>query len=69
MTFFILVTYYIRELARRRSKNTKPFLLQTYIRDTGGIINDLSVPIFVKGKHWGSLVTGFEPALLLKEQG
>ncbi len=57
------------EMEKRRAKNTKPFLLQTYIRDTGEIINDLSVPIFVNGKHWGAWIAGFEPALLLKDQG
>ena len=38
---------------RRCGSNTKEYLLQTYQRDTGEILHDLSAPIFVNGKHWG----------------
>lgn len=48
----------------RRSKNTHPFLLQTYLRDTGEILNDLSLPVYIDGKHWGALITGFQPQKL-----
>ncbi len=41
-------------------KNTKAFILQTYKRDIGDAVHDLSVPIYVKGKHWGCLRTGFK---------
>ncbi|HZW12513.1 MAG TPA: methyl-accepting chemotaxis protein [Noviherbaspirillum sp.] len=38
-------------------KNERKFLLQTYRRDMGGgnhvVMKDLSVPIWVKGWHWG----------------
>jgi len=44
--------------------NRKPFLLQTYRRDMGGgnftVMKDLSVPIFVNGKHWGALRIGYQ---------
>lgn len=40
--------------------NTKPFLLQTYKRDTGEVMHDLSVPIYVKGKHWGGFRIGYQ---------
>ncbi|MEH6470797.1 MAG: methyl-accepting chemotaxis protein [Halopseudomonas sp.] len=50
---------------QRRAANTEPFLLQTYIRDTGEILNDLSLPIYVNGKHWGALIMGFKPDCLL----
>ena len=49
------------ETERRRSKNTETFLLQTYMRDTGEILNDLSMPIHVQGRHWGAIVTGHNP--------
>ena len=49
----------------RAAKNTTPFLLQTYMRDTGEILNDLSMPIFIDGKHWGGLRVGFDPRALL----
>jgi methyl-accepting chemotaxis protein len=35
-----------------------PSLLQTYVRDTGEVVNDLSVPVFVEGKHWGAVRIG-----------
>jgi len=45
---------------RRCGAHTDSFLLQTYKRDTGEILHDLSVPIFVKGKHWGGFRMGFK---------
>lgn len=38
-----------------------PLLLQTYKRDTGEIMHDLSVPIFIHGKHWGGFRVGYQP--------
>jgi methyl-accepting chemotaxis protein len=43
----------------RCGSNTKQFLLQTYKRDTGEVMHDLSVPIYVKGKHWGGFRMGY----------
>jgi methyl-accepting chemotaxis protein len=37
----------------------QPFLLQTYRRDTGEIMHDLSVPIYVQGRHWGGFRLGY----------
>ncbi|UAA38265.1 hypothetical protein KIH87_16485 [Paraneptunicella aestuarii] len=42
------------------AKNTEPFLFQSYIRDTGEVINDLSIPIFIDGKHWGAVRVGID---------
>jgi methyl-accepting chemotaxis protein len=42
------------------SRNTEPYLLQIYPRTASGVLElskDLSVPIFVRGRHWGSLRT------------
>jgi len=50
----------------RSAKNTQPFLLQTYSRDTGEIMNDLSMPIHIGGRHWGCLRVGFDPHTLLE---
>ena len=50
-------------------KNTEPSLLQTYIRDTGEILNDLSMPVFVNGRHWGAVRVGFTTDLLLGATG
>lgn len=62
------------DMARSRSKrkfddrtgircgsHTQPVLLQTYTRDTGELMHDLSVPIMVKGRHWGGLRLGYKP--------
>ncbi|TNE40746.1 MAG: methyl-accepting chemotaxis protein [Alphaproteobacteria bacterium] len=46
-------------------RNTKSILLQTYRRDMGGgkfsVMKDLSVPIYVKGQHWGGFRIGYKP--------
>jgi methyl-accepting chemotaxis protein len=47
------------------AKNTRPFLLQTYMRDTGEILSDLSMPVIVDGQHWGALRLGFDPNVIL----
>lgn len=44
----------------RCAKHTNKFLLQTYKRDTGEVMHDVSAPIFVKGKHWGGFRIGFK---------
>ena len=43
----------------RCGTRTKPFLLQTYKRDTGEVMHDLSVPIYVAGRHWGGFRVGY----------
>ena len=43
----------------RCGSNTRPFLLQTYKRDTGEVMHDLSVPIYVNRKHWGGFRVGY----------
>ncbi len=57
--------YFTNRTEQRRATSTAPFLLQSHIRDTGQILNDLSVPIYVQGKHWGSIITGFAPEHLI----
>ncbi|SFC06890.1 methyl-accepting chemotaxis protein [Marinospirillum celere] len=52
---------------QRRCTHDNPFLLQTFIRDTGEILNDLSIPLYIDGKRWGSLIMGFETQHLLDE--
>jgi hypothetical protein len=42
------------------AKNTNPYLLQKYSRDTGEEMYDLSVPIMISGKHWGALRIGYK---------
>ena len=45
----------------RRAKNTTAMLLQTNMRDTGEILTDISLPIFVNNKHWGAFILGIKP--------
>lgn len=45
----------------RCGSHQQPLLLQTYTRDTGELMHDLSVPIFIKGRHWGGLRLGYKP--------
>ena len=52
---------------RRAAASRARFLLQTYRRDTGEILNDLSMPIEIDGRHWGALRFGFAPEVLLEE--
>jgi len=35
------------------------FLIQTYRRDTGEIMHDVSSPVYVKGRHWGGVRVGY----------
>lgn len=53
---------------QRRATHTQPFLLQTYVRDTGEILNELSLPVYIEGRHWGALIMGFDPQVLLGEE-
>ncbi|WP_445262012.1 methyl-accepting chemotaxis protein [Pseudomonas sp. EL_65y_Pfl1_R83] len=45
----------------RCGSHQQAVLLQTYTRDTGELMHDLSVPIVVKGRHWGGLRLGYRP--------
>ncbi|TBU94829.1 chemotaxis protein [Stutzerimonas kirkiae] len=45
----------------RCGSHQRNLLLQTYSRDTGELMHDLSVPIMVKGRHWGGLRLGYRP--------
>ncbi|WP_426415486.1 methyl-accepting chemotaxis protein [Aestuariirhabdus sp. LZHN29] len=47
---------------QRCAKNTTPCLLQTYKRDTGEVMHDLSVPIMLRGRHWGCFRVGYRAA-------
>ena len=43
----------------RCASNTDPFLLQTYKCDTGEVVHDISVPIYVNNRHWGGFRIGY----------
>jgi methyl-accepting chemotaxis protein len=44
----------------RCGSSSAPFLLQTYKRDTGEIMHDMSAPIHVAGRHWGGFRIGYK---------
>jgi len=41
------------------ARNINPYLLQKYSRDTGETMKDLSVPVIIRGKHWGAIRFGY----------
>lgn len=45
----------------RCAQNTRELLVQTYKRDTGEVVHDLSVPILIRGRHWGGFRMGYAP--------
>ena len=45
----------------RCGSHEQAVLLQTYTRDTGELMHDLSVPIHIKGRHWGGFRLGYTP--------
>jgi methyl-accepting chemotaxis protein len=47
-------------VGRRCGDHDQPFLLQTYRRDTGEIMHDISAPVYVKGQHWGGFRIGYK---------
>jgi methyl-accepting chemotaxis protein len=53
----------------RCGSHQQPVLLQTYTRDTGELMHDLSVPIMVKGRHWGGLRLGYKPEGQVQRRG
>ena len=54
------------DTAINAARNTTPFLLQTYLRDTGELLNDLSMPVSVNGRHWGAVRVGVDPSVLVR---
>ena len=46
-------------VGKRCGAHEAPFLLQTYRRDTGEIMHDISTPVYVKGRHWGGFRIGY----------
>jgi methyl-accepting chemotaxis protein len=53
---------------QRSATNTEPSLMQTYLRDTGELVVDLAMPIYVLGQHWGGLRVGFSPHALMQDK-
>jgi len=43
----------------KSATNEEKFLLQTYLRDTGEVMNDMSTPLIIGGRHWGCVRIGY----------
>lgn len=52
---------------KRCGSHREPLLLQTYKRDTGEVMHDLSVPLVVGGRHWGGFRVGYRPSVVGSE--
>ena len=50
-------------VGKRCGAHEQAFLLQTYRRDTGEVMHDISAPIYVKGRHWGGFRIGYKTEL------
>ena len=50
----------------RAAKNELPFLVRTYVRDTGELLCDLVMPIHVAGRLWGNVRIGSVASALIK---
>lgn len=46
-------------VGKRCGTHELQFLIQTYRRDTGEIMHDISAPIYVGGRHWGGFRMGY----------
>lgn len=46
-------------VGKRCGNHGMPFLIQTYRRDTGEVMHDISTPIRVNGKPWGGFRIGY----------
>ena len=46
-------------VGKKCGAHEQPFLLQTYRRDTGEIMHDISAPVYVQGRHWGGFRIGY----------
>jgi len=52
------------DTAINAARSREAFLLQTYLRDTGELVNDASMPVHVQGRHWGGVRIGVDPSVL-----
>ncbi|MBW7861028.1 MAG: methyl-accepting chemotaxis protein [Rhodocyclaceae bacterium] len=52
---------------KRAIANQGYALFQTYVRDTGEVLCDMSMPVRIDGRHWGAFRVGFPPEILLRE--
>lgn len=49
----------------RAAKNSDPVLVQTRMRDTGEVLFDITMPVFLEGRLWGNVRAGIDSSALL----
>lgn len=47
---------------KKRYQDQSLFQLSTYMRDTGEIMLNLTVPVTARNRHWGGVFIGLDPA-------
>lgn len=58
---------YVDPVGIRAARNTERYLFQTYFHPALKIIlTDISVPVYVDGRHWGSVRVNLDPTVLLE---
>ncbi len=57
--------YNTTPLEMRANKNTSPLLIQTYMRDIGDIVVDVAMPLYISGRHWGMVRSGFDSSIVV----
>jgi len=48
------------------ARSEAPSLFQTYLRDTGETLGDLSMPVHVGQRRWGAVRVGFDPKVVVQ---
>jgi methyl-accepting chemotaxis protein len=51
--------------SRRAAQNRDGALMQTYLRDTGEVLSEISLPIVIQSRPWGVFRAAFPPDVLL----
>jgi len=42
-------------------------MLQTYTRDTGEVLSEIALPIYLNSRHWGAIRVGFDPMVMMAD--
>jgi hypothetical protein len=50
---------YADKIGLTAARSLKTYLIQSYRRDTGQFLTDLSIPVIIDGKHWGAIRIGY----------
>jgi methyl-accepting chemotaxis protein len=57
------------ETSQRLATNTAhDLLVQSYVRDTGELLTDISMPVYIRGRHWGAVRVAFDPQIALGDE-